>query len=205
MAMGRTSLFAAASLAILAACASANAEEAGQTPARGVATPPGNMPSAQPTSAATSPQATGTTVGAIVVTANKREQNINEVPMSISAATGDQLTRLGVTDTQQLTKIVPGFNYTPTYYGTPVYSIRGVGFVDTSLAASPTVSVYTDEVPCRTPSSPRARRWTCSGWKSSRDRRALCLAKMLRAGRSTTSPTSRPTPCRGEWISATPI
>jgi iron complex outermembrane recepter protein len=143
MAMGRTSLFAAASLAILAACASASAEEAA-APASGAAAHPANSPPAQPPP---SSEASGTTVGAIVVTANKREQNINEVPMSITAASGDQLTRLGVTNTQDLTKIVPGFNYTPTYYGTPVYSIRGVGFVDTSLAASPTVSVYTDEVP----------------------------------------------------------
>jgi iron complex outermembrane receptor protein len=143
MAMGRTSLFAAASLAILAACASASAEEAA-APASGAAAHPANSPPAQPPP---SSEASGTTVGAIVVTANKREQNINEVPMSITAASGDQLTRLGVTNTQDLTKIVQGFNYTPTYYGTPVYSIRGVGFVDTSLAASPTVSVYTDEVP----------------------------------------------------------
>ncbi|HEY2051358.1 MAG TPA: TonB-dependent receptor [Caulobacteraceae bacterium] len=137
--MYRRSLFAAASLAILAMCASARAEEAAAPP---VNRPPAQTPPADPPS-----QANGTTVGAIVVTANKREQNINEVPMSISAATGDQLTRLGVVDTQQLTKIVPGFNYTPTPYGTPVYSIRGVGFVDTSLAASPTVSVYRDEIP----------------------------------------------------------
>src|SRR5581483_1709575 len=46
-----------------------------------------------------------------------------------------------------LQKIVPGFQATPTYYGTYVFTIRGVGFQDTSLAGSPTVSVYTDEAP----------------------------------------------------------
>lgn len=86
-------------------------------------------------------------VGDIVVTAQKREESINDVGMSIQAATGDQLTQLGITETSQLDRIVPGFSATQTYYGTPVYTIRGVGFFDTSLAGSPTVSVYVDEVP----------------------------------------------------------
>jgi len=91
--------------------------------------------------------AASTTIEELVVTAQKREESINDVPMSVTAASGDTLLKLGVTDTSQLMKVVPGFNYTPSYYGTPVYSIRGVGFHDTSLAASPTVSVYVDEAP----------------------------------------------------------
>lgn len=89
----------------------------------------------------------GALVTEIVVTANKRSENINNVGISISAATGDQLAKVGVTDTSQLQKIVPGFVSTPTYFGTNVFTIRGVGFQDTSLAGSPTVSVYVDEVP----------------------------------------------------------
>jgi outer membrane receptor protein involved in Fe transport len=89
----------------------------------------------------------GTAVGEVVVTAQKREENINNVGMSIQAASGDKLQKLGITDTESLQKIVPGFLFTPTYYGTNVFSIRGVGFQDTSLAGSPTVSVYLDEAP----------------------------------------------------------
>ncbi|MCW1383165.1 TonB-dependent receptor [Novosphingobium sp. KCTC 2891] len=84
---------------------------------------------------------------AIIVTAQKRAANINDVPMSITAASGDQLTKLGVTDASQLTKVVPGFTYNETAYGTPVFTIRGVGFQETSLGASPAVSSYIDEVP----------------------------------------------------------
>jgi iron complex outermembrane receptor protein len=91
--------------------------------------------------------ASSTSVGEVVVTANKRQENIQTVPMSITAASGDKLTRLGVTDTSQLQKLVPGFSYVPSAYGTPIYSIRGVGFQDTSLGDSPTVSVYVDEAP----------------------------------------------------------
>ncbi len=83
----------------------------------------------------------------VVVTAQKVTQNINDVGMSIAAASGERLNDLGVSDTADLVKIVPGFNFTPTLYGTPVYSIRGVGFLETTLSAGPTVSVYADEVP----------------------------------------------------------
>jgi iron complex outermembrane recepter protein len=83
----------------------------------------------------------------IVVTAQKREESLNEVGMSIQAATGVRLNELGITETSELFKVVTGFNSNVTYYGTPVYTIRGVGFQDTSLAAGPTVSVYIDEMP----------------------------------------------------------
>ena len=83
----------------------------------------------------------------LVVTAQKREENINAVGMSIQATSGENLQKLGITSTEDLQKIVPGFLSTPNYYGTNVYTIRGVGFQDTSLAGSPTVSVYLDEEP----------------------------------------------------------
>ena len=97
--------------------------------------------------AAQAQTASVSTIEELVVTAQKREQSINDVPMSVTAASGDTLKNLGVSDPSQLVKVVPGFNYTPSFYGTPVYSIRGVGFHDTSLAASPTVSIYLDEAP----------------------------------------------------------
>jgi outer membrane receptor protein involved in Fe transport len=83
----------------------------------------------------------------IIVTAQKREENINDIGMSIQAASGDQLAQLGINDPSQLDKVVSGFNYNVTYYGTPIYTIRGVGFQDTALASGPTVSIYLDQMP----------------------------------------------------------
>src|SRR5690349_21751751 len=80
----------------------------------------------------------------IIVTAQKREENINDVGMSIQAASGEQLRTLGITDTSELDRVVTGFNSNVTYYGTAIYTIRGVGFQDTALASQPTVSVYLD-------------------------------------------------------------
>ena len=93
------------------------------------------------------PQATSSGLGDIVVTAQKREQAINDVPLSITAASGEKLANQGITDVADLVKIVPGFNYTESAFATPVYTLRGIGFYDTSLAAKPTVSIYQDQVP----------------------------------------------------------
>lgn len=82
----------------------------------------------------------------IIVTAQKREENLKDVPMSIFASSGDQLRSLGVMGPADLAKIVSGFTFNYSAYGAPVFTIRGVGFQDTALAASPTVSVYVDEI-----------------------------------------------------------
>ena len=87
------------------------------------------------------------TLEEIIVTAQKRSQSINEVGMSISAASGDQLMELGVRDTGDLVKVSPGLTYTVSQNGTPLFSLRGVGFNDYTLGASPAVSVYVDQVP----------------------------------------------------------
>jgi iron complex outermembrane receptor protein len=102
-----------------------------------------------PTSADPTAPASGTNLGIdeIVVTAQKWSQSINTVGMAITALTGDQLKMQGVADVAGLSKIEPSFVVAQSNWGSPVYSIRGIGYNDFSLAASPTVSVYTDEVP----------------------------------------------------------
>ncbi|MHA3791190.1 TonB-dependent receptor [Rhizorhabdus wittichii] len=85
--------------------------------------------------------------GEIVVTAQKRAETASDVPMSITAATGDQLSRLGIRDTGDLTKLVPGFAAAESGVGTPVYFLRGIGLFESSLAAKPTVGLYVDEQP----------------------------------------------------------
>jgi iron complex outermembrane recepter protein len=87
----------------------------------------------------------------IVVTAEKRRESINDVPMSISALTGDQLEQKGIHSVADLEKVASGFRYSEGNNGTPVYSIRGVGFNETSLGALPNVPVYVDEVPIAFP------------------------------------------------------
>jgi outer membrane receptor protein involved in Fe transport len=95
------------------------------------------------------------TLEEIVVTAQKREQSINDVGMSISAVSGEDLLARGVESAADLVKVVPGFSYTPTQFDMPVYTLRGVGYYESSLAANPAVSVYVDEVPLPYPAMVR--------------------------------------------------
>lgn len=81
----------------------------------------------------------------IVVTAQKREQDINDVSIAISAFTGDDLKALGVADTRDLSSLVPGFTYADSGFNTPVYTLRGIGFNEASQTASSTVGIYVDE------------------------------------------------------------
>ncbi|MGX7927122.1 TonB-dependent receptor [Tsuneonella sp. HG094] len=84
--------------------------------------------------------------GEIIVTANKREQSINDVGLSITAETGETLVTRGIDSPTDLGKIVPGLTVQPSPFNTPVYTLRGIGFYETTLSAAPTVAVYTDEV-----------------------------------------------------------
>lgn len=85
-------------------------------------------------------------VGDIIVTAQKRSESINRVPISITAASGEQLIRQGVMEPASLVKIVPGLQFSQSLFATPVFSLRGVGFYDASFAATSAVAVYVDEV-----------------------------------------------------------
>ncbi len=83
----------------------------------------------------------------IVVTANKRAEAVNDVPMSITAISGAALAKAGVNSIQDLGRVTPGFTFTKTHDSVPVLSIRGIGYYDNYIGATPAVSAYSDEVP----------------------------------------------------------
>ena len=83
----------------------------------------------------------------IVVTASKRREAANDVPMSIVALSGQQLDKLDIKDVSDLTRVVPGFQEANSGYNQPIYFLRGVGYFDTALSSKPTVTVYSDEIP----------------------------------------------------------
>ncbi|HYE47541.1 MAG TPA: TonB-dependent receptor [Caulobacter sp.] len=85
-------------------------------------------------------------VDTLVVTANRREEAVNEVPMSIQAFRGEQLEELRVTDVKDLSSIVPSFTVSRSYQGVPTYTLRGIGFNTINLSATSTVGTYVDEV-----------------------------------------------------------
>lgn len=85
--------------------------------------------------------------GEIVVTANKREENLNRVGLSVTALSGDVLADRRITSVQDIAAAVPGLKFAESGTSTPIYTLRGVGFNEESLGVYPSVSVYIDEVP----------------------------------------------------------
>jgi iron complex outermembrane recepter protein len=83
----------------------------------------------------------------IVVTANKREQRLNDVGLTVAVVSGDDLQNRQINSLADLANATPGLSFTNSANGTPVYTLRGVGFYETSLGAYPTVSTYVDEAP----------------------------------------------------------
>jgi iron complex outermembrane receptor protein len=92
-----------------------------------------------PTDAAGQPPAAAdsSSVEEIIVTAEKRSERLRDVPMSVTAVTGSQLQDQGVTSPADLAKVVPGFTFTESTYGAPVYTLRGIGTYDEAIAISP--------------------------------------------------------------------
>ena len=82
-----------------------------------------------------------------VVTAQKREQSIQDVGIAITAYTGDQLDQLGFTNAQQVTAMAPGVQ-TIQPNGEANYSvaIRGVVANDFATNVESPVALYIDEV-----------------------------------------------------------
>lgn len=84
----------------------------------------------------------------IVVTAQKREQNLQDVPAAVSAIGGETLRTRGITETSDLMGAIPSLQVTTPYGRTqPNFSLRGISVANefSASTASP-VGVYVDEV-----------------------------------------------------------
>lgn len=83
----------------------------------------------------------------VVVTAQKREQSIQDVGIAITAFTGDQLEQLGWTNAQQVTAMAPGVTtIQPNGEANYAVAIRGVANSDFTTNVESPVALYVDEV-----------------------------------------------------------
>ncbi|MCR9267728.1 MAG: Plug domain-containing protein, partial [Alphaproteobacteria bacterium] len=87
-------------------------------------------------------------VDVITVTAQKREQGIQDVPVAVTAYNEELLTNAGVSDIKDLAVIAPGLNVTSTSneYSTTA-RIRGIGTVGDNPGLESSVGVVIDGVP----------------------------------------------------------
>jgi len=85
--------------------------------------------------------------GDIVVTANRREENLQKVGVSIVAASGDTLLRNNIARPEDLVRLFPGFTAIPNAGSAATsYNIRGVGQSDFSEHEEQPVAAYQDGV-----------------------------------------------------------
>ena len=82
----------------------------------------------------------------IVVTAQKREQNLVEVPVAITAFTSDSLLEAGLDDARDLAAFTPGFFGVATNSFLETFSIRGISTTDLGFGGDPSVAIYKDHV-----------------------------------------------------------
>lgn len=81
----------------------------------------------------------------IVVTAQKREQDVQDVPISMTVIGGEQLSDLGIQDFTELDRYVPNF-YVQTTPGNNAFYIRGIGSTPGNLAFEQTVGLFVDGI-----------------------------------------------------------
>ncbi len=75
----------------------------------------------------------------IIVTARKREESLQDVPISVQAFSGEEITEQGIVDLQMLAPYTPSFSYTPSPGASDLYFMRGLGTFGSGVHFEPGV------------------------------------------------------------------
>ncbi len=85
----------------------------------------------------------------VIVSARKREESLQEVPISVAAFSADSIKAMSLTNLKELGQFTPNltfFNHGQTGGTSAVVFIRGVGQVDPGYSWDPGVGIYLDGV-----------------------------------------------------------
>lgn len=93
-------------------------------------------------------QAQDAKIEEVIVTARKRQESLQDVPVAVTALTPNQLERGSIQRTTDIDKMVPNVELHQTYIGSESLSasIRGIGYDDIEKSLEPTVGVAVDGV-----------------------------------------------------------
>ncbi len=83
----------------------------------------------------------------IIVTAQKREERITDVPIAITALSGSALNDRKIEGGSELLRAVPNVNFSKTNFSMYNFSIRGVGTQSISASSDPAVAVSFNSTP----------------------------------------------------------
>lgn len=96
-----------------------------------------------------------TEVDEVVVTARRREERLQDVPIAVTALSADQLARDGINNMDELRTAVPGLISVPGTGGGgrafPSFAIRGQSQQETVILVDGSVGVYFNEIPAARP------------------------------------------------------
>ena len=81
------------------------------------------------------------TIEELVVTAEKREQSLQDVPVAVTAFTDERRELLGINSAQDLTNFTPGLNYNT---GNDRMTMRGIGRLTNNRSSEGGVALYSD-------------------------------------------------------------
>lgn len=83
--------------------------------------------------------------GEIIVTAQRRAERLTDVPISITALTGDSLEASGIRSSEDLSSAVPGLNFASNgAFAQP--TVRGIGTTVSTAGSDANVAIYIDGV-----------------------------------------------------------
>jgi iron complex outermembrane receptor protein len=79
----------------------------------------------------------------VVITANKREETVQDVAVAVTAVTAETREEIGIATITDLTNLTPGLSYTA---GNERITLRGIGRNTNNFGAEPGVANYTDGI-----------------------------------------------------------
>ena len=81
----------------------------------------------------------------IIVTAQKRDENLQDVPIAVTAFTGDQVRALGLTDFTEIVQQMPGLQLNAWSPNLTIFNLRGISQNNFQDHLEAPIAVYMDD------------------------------------------------------------
>jgi len=99
------------------------------------------------------------TLQEVIVTATKREQDLQSTPLAVTAITGDTLSAQAMTGFAQFASQIPGLGAVAGGLGQTVFSLRGMSTGGSNFQTQPPLGFYLDDTPITLPNVYYAGQW----------------------------------------------
>lgn len=115
-------------------------------PADGFASQRAQDDAPAPTPTASKTEARGTTDEEIIVTAQRRAENLQDVPVTITVFGAEEIQQARIQQVDDLVTRTPGLNFDAFPASQPRLFIRGIGSADRGAAGDPSSAVFVDDI-----------------------------------------------------------